>query len=332
MGLSLNLSTEAGRELALRLVQWADVVTESYTPRAMRSWGLDYESLRKVKPDLIMLSSCLSGQTGPWCELAGFGSMGAQLAGFGQLAGWPDSLPAGPFGAYTDYVAPKFTALALVAALDHRRRTGEGQYIDLSQAECSQHFLTPAFLDLQVNGRIATRAGNSSPMFAPHGVFPTQGEDRWIAIACETEEQWSGFKRALGSPPWAEDEPFATLAARLANSPALERHIAAWTALRTQAEIEELLQAHGVPAYRAARSEDLHADPQVAHRAHFVTAVHSEMGPVVVENARAILSETPPVITRAGPTYGQDNDYILRGVLGLSDDEIVEYVAAGALE
>ena len=332
MGLSLNLSTAAGREFALRLVRWADVVTESYTPRAMRSWSLDYQSLRKVKPDLIMLSSCLGGQTGPWCELAGFGSMGAQLAGFGELAGWPDSLPAGPFGAYTDYVAPKFTAMALAAALDYRRRTGKGQYIDLSQAECSQHFLTPAFLDLQLHGRIAKRAGNSSPMFAPHAVFPCAGEDRWVAIACETEAHWRGLVDALGSPAWAADASFATLEARLAKSADLESHIAAWTCGRTQGEVEELLQARGVPAYRSARSEDLHADPQLAHRGHFITVEHAEMGPVVVENGRAMLSDTKPHITRAGPVYGQDNEYVLREILGLTDDEVVEYVAAGALE
>ena len=332
MGLSLNLSTEAGRELALRLVRWADVVTESYTPRAMRSWGLDYESLRKVKPDLVMLSSCLGGQTGPWCDLAGFGSMGAQLAGFGELAGWPDSLPAGPFGAYTDYVAPKFTAMALAAALDYRRRTGEGQYIDLSQAECSQHFLTPAFLDLQINGRVAKRAGNRSPVFSPHAVFPCAGDDRWVAIVCETEEQWRALVEAAGSPEWGSEIRFATMASRLANNDALERHIAAWTCSRTQGEVEELLQGRGVPVYRSARSEDMHADPQLAYRGHFITVEHAELGPVVVENARALLSDTPPQITKAGPVYGQDNELVLREILGLSDDEVVEYISAGALE
>jgi crotonobetainyl-CoA:carnitine CoA-transferase CaiB-like acyl-CoA transferase len=332
LGLTLNLSVPEGRELALRLVRWADVVTESYTPRAMRSWGLDYASLRKVKPDLIMLSSCLGGQSGPWCELAGFGSMGAQLAGFGELAGWPDSIPAGPFGAYTDYVAPKFTAMAIAAALDHRRRTGEGQYIDLSQAECSQHFLTPAFLDLQVNARVATRAGNASSNFAPHAVFPCAGDDRWVAVVAETEEQWRALCLALDEPDWATDPAFATLTARLANRERLEARIAGWTRERSQDEVEQVLQAHGVPAYRSATSEDLHADPQIAHRGHFITADHAGVGPVTIENARAVLSGTPPRITRAGPVYGQDNEFVLRELLGLTEEEVVEYAAAGALE
>jgi crotonobetainyl-CoA:carnitine CoA-transferase CaiB-like acyl-CoA transferase len=332
LGLTLNLATEKGRELALRLVDWADVVTESYTPRAMRSWGLDYESLRKRKPELIMLSSCLGGQTGPWCELAGFGSMGAQLAGFGELVGWPDGIPAGPFGAYTDYVAPKFTAAALLAALDHRRRTGEGQYIDFSQAECSQHFIAPAFLDLQVNGRVARRDGNASQMYAPHGVFPCAGEDRWVAIACENDVQWQSLKRALGEPPWASAAGFESVGGRIAGREALEAHIAAWTCSRTQDEVETLLQRDGVPVYRSATSEDLHSDPQLAHRRQFISAKHAELETVTIENSRFILSGTPANITRAGPVFGQDNEYVLREILGIDEEEMVEYIAAGALD
>jgi len=332
LGLTLNLAVPEARQVALKLVQWADVVLESYTPRAMRSFGLDYESLRKVKPDIIMLSSCLGGQSGPWCELAGFGTMGAQLAGFGELGGWPDSIPAGPFGAYTDYIAPKFTAAAILAALDHRRRTGEGQYIDLAQAECSQHFIAPAFLDLQVNGRVAMRNGNASNEYSPHAVFPCSGDDKWVAIVAETEGQWLALGDVMGSPELARDIRFATLAGRLANRAALEALIAGWTRDRTQDEVEALLQRHGVPAHRSATSEDLCNDPQLAHRNHFILADHAELGPVPIENSRFILSETPAQIRRAGPTFGQDNDYVLREILGMGDEEIVELIAAGALE
>lgn len=332
LGLTLNLSIPEGRELARRLVKWADVVTESYTPKAMRNWGLDYESLRAIKPDIIMLSSCLGGQYGPWSELAGFGTMGAQLAGFGELAGWPDRPPAGPFGAYTDYIAPKFTALAIAAALDHRRRTGEGQYIDLSQAECSLHFITPAVLDYTANGRVLKRNGNASPEHAPHGVFPCLGADRWVAIATESEDQWRGLCEALGQASWATKPEFATNAARLVHREELEACIAEWTRAREQVEVETVLQQHGVPVYRSATSEDVIADPQLAHRGHLLTVEHAELGPVVIENARAIFSETPAQIHRAGPIYGQANDYVLREILKLSDDEVVEYLAAGALD
>src|SRR5207253_2711888 len=165
-------------------------------------------------PNLIMLSTCLNGQYGPHASLAGFGTMGANLAGFGELAGWPDRPPAGPYAAYSDFISPKFIAAAIVAALDHRRRTGAGQFIDLSQAEASMHFLTPALLDYTVNGRVQSRHGNVSPEHAPHGVYPAKGEDRWVAIACGSEEQWRGLCRATGHEALATDAHFATFAAR----------------------------------------------------------------------------------------------------------------------
>jgi len=227
LGITLNLAKPEAREVALRLAAWADVVVESYSPKAMRAWGLDYESLRKVNPRLIMMSSCLNGQTGPHAALAGFGTMGAALAGFTELAGWPDRPPAGPFGAYTDYVAPKFIAAALLAALDYRRRTGEGQYIDLAQAEAAMHFLTPAILDYTVNGHVQTRVGNFSPHEAPHGVYPCAGDDRWVAIACATEAQWQALCDAMDHQEWKADPRFLTLPARAANHEALDALIAA---------------------------------------------------------------------------------------------------------
>jgi crotonobetainyl-CoA:carnitine CoA-transferase CaiB-like acyl-CoA transferase len=332
LGLTLNMAKPEGRDIALRLAKWADVVLESYSPKAMRTWGLDYSSLKELNPGLIMLSSCLNGQTGPHAGLAGFGTMGAQLAGFGELAGWPDRPPAGPFGAYTDYVAPKFTVAAVMAALDHRRRTGEGQYIDLSQAEASLHFLGPAFLDNTVNGHVWSRNGNVSEEFAPHGVYPSAEEDRWVAIVAETQEQWQSLCEASGNSAWATDARFLGLADRLANREALDTAVAAWTSTLPGADIEQRLQAAAVPCHRVVNSEDLFADPQVQHRKHFVTVEHGELGPVPVENARAIFSATPARVERAGPTFGQHNDYVLREILGLGDDEIIELVAAGALE
>jgi crotonobetainyl-CoA:carnitine CoA-transferase CaiB-like acyl-CoA transferase len=332
LGITLNLAKPEAREVALRLAAWADVVVESYSPKAMRAWGLDYESLRKVNPRLIMMSSCLNGQTGPHAALAGFGTMGAALAGFTELAGWPDRPPAGPFGAYTDYVAPKFIAAALLAALDYRRRTGEGQYIDLAQAEAAMHFLTPAILDYTVNGHVQTRVGNFSPHEAPHGVYPCAGDDRWVAIACATEAQWQALCDAMDHPEWKADPRFLTLPARAANHEALDALIAAWTAPRPVEEIEQRLQVAGVPVHRVTTSADCFADPQLAHRGHFVTVEHPQLGPVPVENARFRLSRTPARVPWPGPTFGQHNDQVLREILGLSDEEIVRLVTSGALE
>jgi crotonobetainyl-CoA:carnitine CoA-transferase CaiB-like acyl-CoA transferase len=208
--LTLDPSRPEGREVVLDLVRWADVVAESFTPKAMKGFGLDYEALRRVKPDLIMLSTCLMGQTGPLARFAGFGNLAAAFAGFFELAGWPDRAPAGPFGAYTDYIAPRYNAVAILAALEYRRRTGEGQHIDLSQAEASLHFLAPALLDYTVNGHVASRDGNHDREMAPHGVYPCAGDDRFVAIAVRDEREWRELCLAMERPELAQDARFAS--------------------------------------------------------------------------------------------------------------------------
>ena len=217
--ITLDLAKEAGRTVMLDLVRWADVVTEAFSPKAMRAWGFDYESLRRVKPDVIMLSTCLMGQSGPLAQFAGFGNLAAAISGFTNLAGWPGRQPAGPFGAYTDYIAPWFNAAAVLAALDYRRRTGRGQHIDLSQAEASLHFLGPALLDYTVNGRVWQGDGNRDLNYAPHGVYPAAGTDRWIAIAVTNNEQWQALCAVMGRPDLLRDERCATPGGRLDEGP-----------------------------------------------------------------------------------------------------------------
>jgi crotonobetainyl-CoA:carnitine CoA-transferase CaiB-like acyl-CoA transferase len=332
LGLALNLGKPEAREVAKRLIAWADVVVEGYSPKAMRNWGMSYGELRALNPGLIMLSTCLNGQTGPHAALAGFGTMGSALAGFVELAGWPDRAPAGPMGAYTDYIVPKLEAAVILAALDHRRRTGEGQYIDFSQAEAGIHFLAPAILDYAVNGRVAGRNGNASPDFAPHGVYPAEGADRWVAIAVTTEQQWRALCTAADHRDWMSDARFASNAARLKHADALDREITAWSSCREVDAIEQELQAAGVPVHRLASSADAFADPQLAFRGHFVTVENPILGPVPVETSRIRFGRTPAHVSRPGPVYGQDNEHVLRDILGLSDGEITELVVAGALE
>jgi len=349
LGLSLNLAQPGAREIALRLVAWADVVVENYSPRAMRKWGLHYDALCEVNPGLLMLSTCLNGQTGPENWLAGFGTMGAALSGFHELTGWPDRPPAGPFVAYTDYTSPKYIAAALLAALDHRRRTGQGQYIDLSQAEVGMQFLAPAFLDYTVNGRVDKRRGNASAEFAPHGVYPCKAgspldprlggkaesptsNDRWAAIACTSEAQWQALCLATENPGWRDDPRFGSLDARLANHAALDELIARWTATREIDDIEQLLQAAGVPVHRATSSADMFTDLQIAARGHVAWVDHPELGSVPLETSRLRFSHTPPRPPTPGPAFGQHNEFVLRELLGMSDDEIVAVVVSGALD
>ncbi|MCH8815599.1 MAG: CoA transferase [Chloroflexi bacterium] len=331
LGLTLDMTKEEGLGVVRDLVRWADVVTESFSPKAMRAWGLDYDSLRKLKPDLIMLSSCLMGQTGPLSMLAGFGTMGAAIAGFNSVIGWPDREPA-MVGAYTDYVSPRFATASILAALDHRNRTGQGQYIDFSQSEASLHFLAPALLDYAVNDRVQGRAGNRDPHMAPHGTYPAAGDDRWVAVAVANDEQWRSLCDVLGRNELASEERFATAEARLANQDEIDGIISEWTRQRDLYEVQETLQAGGVPAHALQNSTEAMRDPQLLHRGHFVEVPHEVHGKTTVEGSRFRLSRTPARIERPGPTFGRDNQYVLEKILGYSEEKIVDLVAGGVLE
>jgi benzylsuccinate CoA-transferase BbsF subunit len=329
---TIDLTNPEGRSVILDLVRWADVVTEAYTPGTMRVFGLDYTALAAVKPDLIMVSTCLMGQTGPLASYAGFGNLAASITGFGNLCGWPDRAPAGPFGAYTDYIAPRFTAAAILAALDHRRRTGEGQHLDVAQAEASIHFLGPAMLDYTVNGRVQGPVGNADPDAAPHGVYPAAGDDRWLAIAPRNDAEFRALCTVIERPDLAGDARFATAAARRARTDELDAIVAAWTREQDPGVAEATLQAAGVPASVAANSHDLCTDPQLVHREHVRQLSHPTYGTTPVEGARARLSRTPATIDGPAPTLGRDNQYVLETILGYDDARITELVIAGALE
>lgn len=331
-GLSVDLTKEAGREVIRDLVQWADVVTESFSPRAMKGWGLDYQSLRQLKPDIIMISSCLMGQTGPWARFAGFGNLAAAISGFFNLVSWPDRPPAGPFSAYTDYVSPRFTAISILAALEHRRRTGQGQYIDQSQAEASLHFLGPALLDYTVNGRVQGGRGNRDLDLAPHGIYPALGEDRWLALVVQTEEQWRALCTLMNKPELLDDPRFATTEARLAHQDPLDAIVSAWTRTHDRFVAEELLQSRGVSAGAVRSLYEMEKDPQLQHRKHFVQLDHATLGPVTVEGSRFRMSRTPAVVERSAPTWGRDNQYVLEQILGYSEEKITELIVAEALE
>lgn len=330
--LSLDLSRESAREVLLDLVRWADVVAESFAPGAMEAWGLGYEALARANPGVILLSSCLMGQTGPEARFAGFGNLAAALTGFYDLTGWPDRAPAGPWGAYTDYVAPRHAALAVLAALVHRRRTGSGQHVDLSQAEAALHFLAPALLEYEVTGRAPTRRGNRDLHMAPHGVYPTAGRDRWVAIAAQDDGAWRALCRAMGRADLEADPGLARAAGRLRRAAELDRAVAAWTRPRDGREIERSLQEDGVAAAVVQGSADLVDDPQLGHRGHLVTVAHPAHGAAPVEGARLRFSRSRARLPDRAPTLGADNDRVLREILGYEDERITALVLDGALE
>ncbi len=332
LGLGLDLSKPEAREVVLDLVRWADVVCESFSPKAMRAWRLDYESLREVKPDLIMLSSCLMGQTGPRSGFIGFGNMAAAVSGFYNLCGWPDRPPSGPFGAYTDYVAPRFGVISVLAALEYRRRTGKGQYIDQSQAESALHFLTPALLDCAANERSDQGVGNDDPNCAPHGVYPALGDDRWVAIACPTDENWRSLCSLMGRDDLGSDARFKTLKDRLQNRRQLDQVIAAWTKTIAADAAEVLLQNAGIPAAALSDSRHVCEDAQLARRGYLVEIEHPVQGNTVVEGPRFLLSRTPARIPRPAPAIGADSQYVLESILGYDEQRISALAASGALQ
>jgi crotonobetainyl-CoA:carnitine CoA-transferase CaiB-like acyl-CoA transferase len=314
--LGLDLTKPEARAVVLDLARWADVALESFAPGVIARLGFDYATLARHNPRLIYLSTSLLGQNGPHAKLAGFGNLGAALSGIWELVGWPDRPPSGPFAAYTDYVAPRFSLCALLAALEHRRRTGEGQHIDVSQVEAALQFIAPFVAEASVTGVNRSRAGNADAGFALHGVFPAAGDDRWIAIAARGDAEWRALARVLGCDAGARDE----------------RAVAAATARCDAAELAEKLQAAGVPAHAVQSSADLSADPQLAARGHFLPVTHPTAGASWIEASRIRLSRTPARIPSVAPSLGGDNDFVLRELLGYDDERIAQLAVAEALQ
>lgn len=333
----IDLNNPLGLEVINRFIDWADIIVEGFTPGTMERWKLDYDSLRKRKPGIIMLSLSLQGQTGPHATLRGYGLQVQGMSGMSSLIGWPDGPPTGVTLAYPDYVVPLVATFATVAALDHRDRTGEGQHIDLSQTEAMINLTGTAVLDYAVNGRLELRAGNrlmagDAPYTAPHGAYPTQGDDRWIAIAVFTQEEWEALCRVLGREDWLTDARFASVADRCRHDAELDAAIAEETRKHDARELMERLQKVGVAAGVALDQQGLFGDPQLAHRSHFVPQVHADWGEYPAELFGVRLSETPPVVQRPSPCIGQHNEYVLQELLGYSRDEFDRLVAEGAVE
>jgi len=324
---SINMATPEGVALAKRLVAWADVVCENFSPGVMAKWGLDFDGVRALRPDALLVSGCLFGQTGPQRRYPGFGGQGSAIAGFNHLTGWPDREAHGPYGTITDSLSPRYVAVALVAALLERRRTGRGRHIDLSQIESAVYSLSEMIVRQSANGETETRRGNRSERAAPHGVYPCRGNDRWIAIAVESDDDWRALVAALGALPWASDAKLEAVAGRLAAESEIDARLSVFTREHEAFALAERLQAAGVPAGPVQSFADLLDDPQLAHRGHFVALRHAHLGELLFERSGVRLSASPGGYRRAGPDLGEHNRQVLGGVLGLCDDEIHDLAA-----
>jgi crotonobetainyl-CoA:carnitine CoA-transferase CaiB-like acyl-CoA transferase len=325
LSVTLDLTNPKGVEIAKRLVTWADVVVENFAGGVMKRMGLGYEELKKVKPDIIMLSSCMTGQTGPFFNHPGLGMHLTALSGFSHIAGWPDRPPT-DLGVYTDFLNPHINCVTLLAAILYRNQTGKGQYLDVSQFENAVHFMAPLVMDYAVNQRIADRMGNRSLDAAPHGAYRCRGEDKWCAIAVFTEEEWQSFGKIIGNPAWQRDPKFSTLLARKGNEEELDRLVEEWTINHSAEEVMNIMQAAGVGAGVLQTGEDLvEHDPQLKHRHFSSVTEHPEVGEYLVRRPSFLLSRSTYEVRRA-PLLGEHNEYALRELLGMSDDEIAELV------
>ena len=341
-GLGLNLASPEGRDLVRKIIrEWKpDVIAESFTPRVMRGWGLGYADVREILPDVVYFSTCQQGQTGPHSSYAGFGQLAASLAGFYYVTGWPDRDPAGPYGAYSDFINPPNAAAAIVAALEFRRRTGMGQHLDLSQFECSTHYLAPFIMDHITNGATLERRGNEDDIHAPHNVYRCADAERiytgvgasWIAIAVADDAQWRSLCEMMGRPDWMEDERFSTLDSRRKHATLIDGGIASWTRDKNARQLMDDLQRVGVPAGVVQSQSDLWEDPQIAHRGFFQWLDHTECGPMPYDGIVSHLSKTPGALRRPQALVGEHNGEILREILGMDDGAIEGLVALGVLE
>ncbi|OGO50557.1 MAG: hypothetical protein A2148_02670 [Chloroflexi bacterium RBG_16_68_14] len=344
LNVTIDLNTEKGRDLALRLVRWADVFLTNMTPRIIERWRLTYDELVKVRPDIIAAYQPMQGFDGPHRDFLGFGAVLGPITGFNHLTGFPNRPPTGLGTNYPDYVInPIHTLTAILAALRYRRRTGRGQRIELAQIESAVAALAPAVMDCTVNGRSQTRAGNRLPHAAPHGAFRCQGikvptpfgeqdEQRWCVIACFNEGQWSALRTAMGDPAWARDGRFATLPGRKQHEDELEQRIEQWTAQRSPEEVMETLQASGVPAAVVQNARDcLESDPHLRERSYYVYLDHPEAGRTAYDGPGFRLSKTPAQYRTPAPCLGEHNQQVCKEILGLSDDEIADLIVEQVL-
>jgi benzylsuccinate CoA-transferase BbsF subunit len=333
LSFALNMNHPRAPEITRKLVTWSDVFFENYTPGVIEKWGLDYESLKNIKPDIIMLRQSGYGSWGPYKNLPAFGMVLVPIVGLPNFIGWPgkEPLPVG-VSAYTDCISPRFAAAALIAALDHRDKTGEGQLLDLSQFEAAISFILPGLLEYESTGKEPKRIGNASPSAAPHGVYPCKGDDRWCTIAVTSDEEWRSFCRAIGRPEYVEDHRFKTLENRKKNEDELNRLVSDWTVDFTPEEVMSLLQKAGVPAGTVSNTADVFNDPQLAGRNIFWLMRHAEMGDFTHLGQSFQLSETPARPYSPAPLLGEHTEQVCTEMLGMTDEEFVHLVQEGVFE
>ncbi len=335
-GIALDFTKAKGKEVFKELVKISDIVVENFTADVMTRLGLDYESLRAIKPDIIMLSATGYGHTGPWRSYRAMGQSLEPAFGLAHLTGYPDEPPMRCGMTDSDWTAARAGTLAILIALEHRRRTGKGQWIDLSQYEVGVSLIGEALMDYAMNGRVPTRIGNRSEYgLAPHGAYRCRGEDNWVTIAVASDDDWARLRRALGGPGWTGDAKFADAVSRYKNQDELDRKIGEWTITLDPWEVTALLQAQGIASGPVLTAKDLLLDPHLKARGFYqLQTMPPEAEGVGTRPYVGMpwqLSKAPTELRMSCPTLGRDNDHIYRELLGLSDEDIEELTADGII-
>ena len=336
-GITLNLRTAAAREILARLVAVSDVVAENFAKGVMARWGFGYERLKAIRPDIVYVSNCGFGQRGPYSDFKTWGPIVQAVSGLTFANGLPGREPAGWGYSYMDHTGAYFMAIAILLALLHRQRTGEGQWVDMACTDAALSLHGPALLDWTVNGRPSRRAGqphaNRSqwPPMAPHGIYPCRGDDEWVAIACRDDADWQALRGAIGQA-WCDQAFYATTTQRCARQDALDAHLGAWTAARGKFAVEEALRAAGVPVAAVRKPEErIDQDPGAHDFGLWPTVRHAKMGAVRVDGQPARFSKTNWRFDRAGPCLGEHTEEVLTGVLGYDADEVAAFRAEGVI-
>jgi crotonobetainyl-CoA:carnitine CoA-transferase CaiB-like acyl-CoA transferase len=331
--LAIDMTSAGGQAIIRQLIAVSDVVVDNFGVDPFPRWGLTYPEVAAIRPDIIMLRASVNGRTGAGSNYIGFGFTIGPASGINTLMGFPEDPPFGTSTAHPDYSSnPHHAAIALLAALHYRNRTGKGQYIDLSQMESTVAFLSPAMVDYAVNRTIHERIGNRSPWTAPHGAYQCAGDDRWLALDVTNEDEWATFAGVVGES-WTSDPRFATMEARLDAVDDLDARISEWTKDRDAVQLMHALQAAGVSAAVVQSHEDLLLhDEHIAERGYFVKLEHPEAGVRVNDGIAINLSETPGSIRTPSPLIGEHNDEVLGEILGYDEDAINMLYVDGILE
>ena len=323
-GVTINLSDPRGIDVAKRLVAWADLVVENFSHGYMDRIGLSFDTLRAIKPDIIQVSVSVAGRSGPLGPMRGYGNSAAALSGMAALSGWPDRDPHMPPFAYGDVVAPMFATVAMLAAIEHRRVTGKGQHIDISQVEPLVHVMADQFAALQ-HGTVG-KPGNRAPAHAPHGAYPARGHDQWIAIVARDDAEWARLAEIAG----IADARFATLAGRKAQEDDLDAALSAWTRLHDKHVLADRLSTSGIPAEAVADGRDVFTDPELIERGHYQRITHDKLGLCDMPGPPLRFSESM-ITVGPPPNLGEHNHAVFVDLLGMGEGEVADLIAAGAL-